>query len=179
MNCNLTMPCREIIGTFKQWSASSEWLLMTSSWLRQTRQTPGEKSKKGFKKENNSKLLFRSIMVMKSDQDKFCQLSDKLVMAVSGESGDTNQFAEYIQKNIQLYKMRNGYELSPSAAANFTRRNLADYLRSRTPYQVNLLIAGFDSETGKPELYFMDYLASMIKVEYAIAGHNYNICHAD
>merc|ERR1719158_1468029 len=86
----------------------------------------------------------RSIMVMKSDQDKFCQLSDKLVMAVSGESGDTTQFAEYIQKNIQLYKMRNGYELSPSAAANFTRRNLADYLRSRTPYQVNLLIAGYD-----------------------------------
>merc|ERR1712156_824599 len=51
-------------------------------------------------------------------------------MAVSGESGDTNQFAEYIHKNIQLYKMRNGYELSPAAAANFTRRNLADYLPS-------------------------------------------------
>ena len=110
-------------------------------------------------------------MVMKSDQDKFCQLSDKLVMAVSGESGDTNQFAEYIQKNIQLYKMRNGYELSPSAAANFTRRNLADYFRSRTPYQVNLLIAGFDSETGKPELYFMDYLASMIKTSFAAHGY--------
>ena len=107
----------------------------------------------------------RSIMVMKQDQDKFCQLSDRLVMAVSGESGDTTQFAEYIAKNIQLYKMRNSYELSPSAAANFTRRNLADYLRSRTPYQVNLLIAGYDTETGKPELYFMDYLASMIKVK--------------
>merc|ERR1719320_684176 len=52
----------------------------------------------------------RSIMVMKSDQNKFINLSDRLVMAVSGESGDTNQFAEYIAKNIQLYKMRNGYE---------------------------------------------------------------------
>ena len=51
----------------------------------------------------------RSIMVMKSDQNKFINLSDRLVMAVSGESGDTNQFAEYIAKNIQLYKMRNGY----------------------------------------------------------------------
>merc|ERR1711890_26072 len=32
--------------------------------------------------------------------------------------------------------MRNGYELSPSAAANFTRRNLMDYLASmiNTPY---------------------------------------------
>merc|ERR1712087_631941 len=56
-------------------------------------------------------------------------------------------------------------------AANFTRRNLADYLRSRTPYQVNLLIAGFDSETGKPELYFMDYLASMIKTNFAAHGY--------
>ena len=29
---------------------------------------------------------------------------------------------------------------------------------------MNPLIAGFDVETGKAELYFMDYLASMIKV---------------
>ena len=34
--------------------------------------------------------------------------SSRLVMAVSGESGDTTQFAEYIAKNIALYKMRNG-----------------------------------------------------------------------
>ena len=66
-----------------------------------------------------------------SDQRKSYQLSDKLVMTAVGESGDTNQFAEFITKNIQLYKMQNGYELSPSGAANFTRRNLADYLRSR------------------------------------------------
>lgn len=52
-------------------------------------------------------------------------------MAVSGESGDTTQFAEYIAKNIQLYKMRNTYEMSPKEAVNFTRRNLADALRSR------------------------------------------------
>lgn len=52
-------------------------------------------------------------------------------MAVSGETGDTTQFAEYISKNIQLYKMRNGYELSPKSASTFTRRNLADALRSR------------------------------------------------
>ena len=65
------------------------------------------------------------------DEDKMFKLSDRLLMAVTGESGDTTQFAEYIEKNIQLYKMRNGYELSPPAAANFTRRNLADSLRSR------------------------------------------------
>ena len=69
------------------------------------------------------------------DEDKLHKISDKLVMAICGESGDTTQFAEYIAKNIQLYKMRNGYELSPTAAANFTRRNLADYLRSQVRNQ--------------------------------------------
>jgi len=112
----------------------------------------------------------RSIVKMKSDYDKVVQMSDKLVMAVSGESGDTNQFAEYIAKNIQLYKMRNGYELSPYAAANFTRKNMADYLRSRTSYFVNLLMAGYDKEAG-PELYFLDYLASMVKVPFAVHGY--------
>ena len=68
------------------------------------------------------------------DQKKSYQLSDKLIMTAVGESGDTNQFAEFITKNIQLYKMQNGYELSPAGAANFTRRNLADYLRSRVCY---------------------------------------------
>ncbi|PSN50964.1 Proteasome subunit beta type-2 [Blattella germanica] len=92
-----------------------------------------------------------SIMIMKDDEDKLHKISDKLVMGISGESGDTTQFAEYIAKNIQLYKMRNGYELSPSAAANFTRRNLADYLRSRTPYFVNLLLAGYNDETDMTE----------------------------
>ncbi|KAK6269337.1 hypothetical protein J4Q44_G00393470 [Coregonus suidteri] len=76
-------------------------------------------------------IAANSIIQMKQDQDKMFKLSDKILLLCVGEAGDTVQFAEYIQKNIQLYKMRNGYELSPKAAANFTRKNLADYLRSR------------------------------------------------
>ncbi|CAG9766378.1 unnamed protein product [Ceutorhynchus assimilis] len=112
----------------------------------------------------------QSIMVMKSDENKLHKLSNNLVMAVSGESGDTTQFSEYIAKNIQLYKMRNTYELSPRQAAAFTRRNLAEALRSRSPYMVNLLLAGFDEKEGA-QLYFMDYLASMASVDYAAHGY--------
>lgn len=32
-----------------------------------------------------------------------------------------------------------GYDLSPSAAANFTRKNLADYLRSRVNFCVTYI----------------------------------------
>lgn len=115
-------------------------------------------------------VSMRSIVSMKQDYDKMHKLNDNLLMLVTGEPGDTVQFAEYIGKNIQLYKMRNGYELSPCAAANFTRKNLADYLRSQTPYMVNLLLAGYDKDEG-PSLFFMDYLASLNKLPFAAHGY--------
>ena len=43
-----------------------------------------------------------------SDQDKMLTVSDSILMAVCGEAGDTIQFPEYISKNIQLYKIKNG-----------------------------------------------------------------------
>merc|ERR1712154_659036 len=64
-----------------------------------------------------------SILVVKDDETKTFPISDNIVMAVTGESGDTVQFAEFVAKNVQLYKMRNGYELCPAAAAAWTRRS--------------------------------------------------------
>nr|XP_045006231.1 proteasome subunit beta type-2 isoform X2 [Jaculus jaculus] len=69
-----------------------------------------------------------------------------------------------------IVQMKDGYELSPTAAANFTRRNLADCLRSRTPYHVNLLLAGYDEHEG-PALYYMDYLAALAKAPFAAHGY--------
>ncbi|CAL8365687.1 unnamed protein product [Arctogadus glacialis] len=111
-----------------------------------------------------------SIIKMKDDHDKMFKLSDNILLLCVGEAGDTVQFAEYIQKNLQLYKMRNGYELSPTAAANFTRKNLADYLRSRTPYHVNLLLAGYDQADG-PALFYMDHLSALAKAPFAAHGY--------
>jgi len=81
------------------------------------------------------------------------------------------QFAEYIQANAQLYSMRNETDLSPSALAHFVRGELASSLRSRKPYQVNLLLGGVDPITHKPSLYWLDYLASLAPVPYAAHGY--------
>ncbi|XP_066931503.1 proteasome subunit beta type-2-like [Clytia hemisphaerica] len=112
----------------------------------------------------------RSIVRMKDDLDKHVSLGKNFLMTINGESGDATNFAEYIQKNIALYKMNNGYELTPHSGANFVRKRLADFLRSRTPYQVNLLLSGFDEKEG-PSLYHMDYLAAMVKVPFAAHGY--------
>lgn len=116
-----------------------------------------------------------SIIAMKEDENKIHQISDNLLIATIGESGDTIQFTEYISKNIALYKMRNGYDVSPKAASHFTRKNLAEYLRSRTPYHVNMFVAGYDVNDG-PELHYIDYLANAKSVNYAGQGYGGLFC---
>lgn len=73
----------------------------------------------------------RSIVVMKGEEEKFRALSPHVSMAYCGEPGDTVNFAEYIQRNVQFYMIKNDLELGPEAAAHFTRRTLADSLRSK------------------------------------------------
>ncbi|KAI9194842.1 hypothetical protein LWI28_009599 [Acer negundo] len=109
-----------------------------------------------------------SILVHKSNEDKIMVLDSHKLIAASGESGDRVQFTEFIQKNVSLYQFRNGIPLTTAAAANFTRGELATALR-KSPYMVNILMAGFDKETG-PSLYYLDYIATLHKVDKAAFG---------
>lgn len=130
----------------------------------------------------------RSIVKMKTDEDKIKALSPHLLMAYSGEpgtlhvsychhsllivhTGDTLQFAEYVERNIRLYQIRNLYPLRPSAAASWIRRALATSLRSRKPYSVNLLVGGYDTASHEPHLYWIDYLGTMASVPFAAHGY--------
>lgn len=117
------------------------------------------------------KMHFFSIIIQKDDLNKIHKLDDHLALGAIGESGDADQFAEFISKNIQLYKMRNGHEISPNGGATYIQRNMAQALRSRHPYHVNMLVAGFDTQTNQPELYYIDYLAALVKIPYG--GHGY------
>ncbi|SCV06012.1 LANO_0H20164g1_1 [Lachancea nothofagi CBS 11611] len=119
-----------------------------------------------------SKAVTRGISILKADDDKTRQLSEHTLMAFSGEAGDTVQFAEYIQANIQLYSIRENHELSPQAVSSFVRQELAKSLRSRKPYQVNVLLAGYDAHSNKTELYQIDYLGTKVELPYAAHGYS-------
>ncbi|PFH32590.1 putative proteasome subunit beta type 2 [Besnoitia besnoiti] len=109
-----------------------------------------------------------SILRMKDDEDKVLLVDDNKIMGLAGQIGDRLQFGDYIQKNVHLYRFRNNKRLSCAATASFTRQQLAYYLR-RSPYHVDVMLAGYD-ETG-PHLYWMDYLASMASVNKGAHGY--------
>lgn len=51
------------------------------------------------------------------------------------------------------------------------RKELAESLRSKHPYQVNLLVGGYDIVDNCAKLYWIDYLGSKAQVPYAAHGY--------
>lgn len=96
-----------------------------------------------------------------------------LFVFIAGEPGDVVQFSEYVGKNIQLYKMINGIELSPFACANFTRNEMAKSLRSRNSFLANLVVAGYSTnprDQQHAQLYSIDYLGAMVSANVVAHG---------
>lgn len=135
---------------------------------------------------------------MKADLDKNSIVGSHQVIAVNGEAGgialhsrifphrwhahivllslDTVQFAEYVTANLKLNAIRNNRDTSPAAAASWIRHTIATSLRSKKPYQVNLLLAGYDTARNTSHLYWMDYLGTKVEVPYACHGYASYFC---
>lgn len=110
-----------------------------------------------------------SIITIKQDEDKIVPVDSHKVFCVAGEAGDRVQFSDYIIANVKLYALRNATELSTKSVANYARGELATALR-KSPYHCNLLVAGYDKGVG-PSLYWLDYLATLHKVNTGGTGY--------
>ena len=83
--------------------------------------------------------------------------------------------SRYIAKNINLYELANeGTKLSTHAQANFARGELAAALR-KGPYQVNVLLGGYDAGKGS-SLYYLDYFGALHKVKHGAQGYAQYFC---
>lgn len=75
---------------------------------------------------------------------------------------------------MKLNELRNGVVASPWSTANFVRSQLANALRSKDSKQVNMIVGGFGAEGDAhpgPQVYFIDYLASLARVPFATQGY--------
>jgi len=118
----------------------------------------------------------RSIMVFQQDADKIMELDSHKLLAVGGDSADCVQEPEFFQKNIMLNYFKNGVPLSTHAVANYMRGEKSAKLRKGMA-QVDMLLAGYDEGVG-PSLYFIDYLASMQKLDKACHGYCGFFCNS-
>ncbi|CAO4361551.1 unnamed protein product [Caenorhabditis nigoni] len=114
-----------------------------------------------------------------SENDKEYRLGKKLTMMCIGEEGDVAQFGDWTKRNLQLYSVRNGYEVSPASAHHFVRRSIAEGLRSQDHYTVDVLIGGYDDKEEKAFLGSVDYLANgLAQQPYLFRGFCGRFCYA-
>ena len=112
----------------------------------------------------------RSIMVFNQEADRIMEMDSHKLLGVCGDPADCVNEPEFFQKNLNLYALRNAEKkLSTHATANYMRGEKSANLRKGMK-QVDMLLCGFDEGKG-PSLYFIDYLASMQKLN--VAGHGY------
>lgn len=71
----------------------------------------------------------------------------------------------------KMADLSHNIDLRPKAAASWIRTQLAESIRSRRPYQVNLLLAGYDAPASEPALYWVDYLGTSVQVPFAAHGY--------
>ncbi|KHJ75878.1 hypothetical protein OESDEN_24504 [Oesophagostomum dentatum] len=91
----------------------------------------------------SDKATFAYGAVLADDNnDKEYRLGKKLTMMCIGEEGDVAQFGDWTKRNIQLYAIRNGYELCPKSAHHWIRRGIAEALRTEEYYAVDVLLGG-------------------------------------
>jgi|UniRef100_A0A7S4CWQ4 20S proteasome subunit beta 4 len=136
-----------------------------------------------------------SIIQIKDTEDKLHAVDSNKILATAGEAGDRVQFTDYVSRNLVLNATRQGRSNTAASAAHFIRWQLANSIRSRSPYQVFCLLAAYDNplpelkrlnETkgeNKPDgsgayLWYMDYLGTMQQVPFATHGYGGTFCMA-
>ena len=102
----------------------------------------------------------RSIFTLKHNEDKITELNKFKVLACSGEQPERYSFSNFMQRNLQLMEFRTGHEPGVDETAQYMRTEMAAALR-RAPFQVNVLMGGYDTIDEEAKLYWMDYLGCL------------------
>mmetsp|Transcript_3047 Transcript_3047/g.2013 ORF Transcript_3047/g.2013 Transcript_3047/m.2013 type:complete len:96 (-) Transcript_3047:205-492(-) len=75
-----------------------------------------------------------------------------------------------MMRNLQLMEYRTGFEPDVESTAQFMRTELATALR-KGPFQVNILVGGYDELDGQAKMYWMDYLGTLQQVTKGAHGY--------
>lgn len=118
------------------------------------------------------KSEFFSIIRLTEDSSKIHKLTNHVAMALTGEPGDADQFSRFVQCNFELEKFRDdGWEVSLTRAFHWITWELAQDIRSNSPYAVFPILGGYDQKEKRGKIYWLDYMGTGSEVAYGAHGH--------
>lgn len=111
----------------------------------------------------------QSIIKLQDDDKKILSLGENQLLGSVADVSVRKSFTKLVKANLSYNYFRYGNRLLTSEVAQYTRNTVWESLRSKNPYQVASIIAGFDD--GKPSLYCIEQLGGMEKVTKGAIGY--------
>ena len=119
--------------------------------------------------------LERSYLSNVNDYNRIFHVEGNRLVAIIGQTPDTQNLADYIQRNLALQYYVNGNKQSTESVVHWLRRQLADGLRKRDGifFEAQTLFCGVDED--KPKVFLLDYYGSLAENDYLAVGFGSNI----
>lgn len=111
----------------------------------------------------------RSPLKLAQGYDKIIEVDGNKAIAAVGPLADCKNFTDFLKANIYLNGIRAGRPMSTPASANFARTELSLALR-KGPYQCNLLVGGMSPDGSEAQMYWIDWLGTLLKVDKGAHG---------
>ncbi|MEW6329318.1 MAG: archaeal proteasome endopeptidase complex subunit beta [Candidatus Micrarchaeota archaeon] len=103
--------------------------------------------------------------IANKDVPKIFQIDDTLAVTVAGSVGDAQTLVRLMKAEAQLYKVRNGKNMSVNAAMTLLSNLMNQY--KFFPFFVQLLIGGFDD---RPRIYNVDPIGGATEEKFVSTG---------
>jgi proteasome beta subunit len=99
---------------------------------------------------------------------KISKVDDTLAMAIAGQLSDAEYMVKMAKAERKLVELRRGYPLSVRESARLIANLAYSGLKSYTPYFVELLVAGVDSNGS--HVYSADMSGAITEEDFASSG---------
>lgn len=99
--------------------------------------------------------------------DKLTQVHDKIWCCRSGSAADTQAVADVVKNQLESYKAQWGRDPTPKIAASIFRDIC---YANKDMLTAGIILAGFDENSGKGQVFSVPLGGSLHESEYAIAG---------
>jgi proteasome beta subunit len=131
----------------------------------------GVKVKDGVVLATDKRMSYGGFIMSRSFKKLF-QVGRKIGIAFAGLYGDVGGLVRIVEASMKLYSMEAGKEPTVANVAKYLSALLYSY--KILPFYVEVLVGGIDPD-GKPQLYVLDPLGSIIDDDYTAAGSGASI----
>ena len=112
-------------------------------------------------------------LTIKQDVDRIFEIDNSFLVAATGDQCDCDRIVDILRSQNREYVLSFGRSMSCKSLAHFCGKIIYGQLR-KDPYQVQILIAGWNGDTNSAIIFWLDSLGAIQEVTHAAHGRDFS-----